>query len=389
MNVYRNLQKTRLSNAVARCVVPVREWLTLDRVRQGVFPAALLLSLLAAVYWLLIASDRYVSVAHVIIQRTDMSGGQTVDFSGLLGNVGGVASDQLLLRDHLLSTDMLLALDAKLGLREHYSDWHRDPLSRMWSADEPLEAFHEYWLKRVSVEFDEYAGVLVIRAQAYDPDTAYAIVTMLVAEGERHMNAIAHELARGQVEFLERQGEQMNERAIAARQAVITFQNEKGLASPLGAAEALEAIIGKLEAQLTDLQTRRNAMLGYLMPKSPDVVEVDLQIAATRQQIEREQSRIAAPDGDTLNRAVEEFQRLEMQAHFTQDVYKTALVALEKGRIEATRALKKVSVLQSPTRPQYPLQPQRIYNSIVFLLLSLVLAGVIKLIVVIIRDHRD
>lgn len=103
------------------------------------------------------------------------------------------------------------------------------------------------------------------------------------------------------------------------------------MASPLGAAEALEAIIGKLEAQLTDLQTRRNAMLGYLMPKSPDVVEVDLQIAATRQQIEREQSRIAAPDGDTLvDRAVEEFQRLEMQAHFTQDVYKTALVALEK-----------------------------------------------------------
>ena len=122
MNVYRNLQKTRLSNAVARCVVPVREWLTLDRVRQGVFPAALLLSLLAAVYWLLIASDRYVSVAHVIIQRTDMSGGQTVDFSGLLGNVGGVASDQLLLRDHLLCEAERLGCIRCTGSRVRLSD---------------------------------------------------------------------------------------------------------------------------------------------------------------------------------------------------------------------------------------------------------------------------
>lgn len=389
MNVRTNLQNTRLPRAAAGLAQRARGWFAPARLQRRIFSTALVLSLAAAAYWLVIASDRYVSEAHVIIQRTDMSGGQTVDFTGLLGNVGGITSDQLLLRDHLLSIDMLLAVDAKLDLRAHYSDWKRDPLSRMWSAGTPLEKFHAHWLKRVTVEFDEYTGVLVVKAQAYDPDTAHAIVAMLVAEGERHMNAMAHELARGQVEFLERQVEQMNERAMAARQAVIAYQNEKGLASPQGAAQALEGIIGKLEARLTELQTQRSALLGYLMPDSPGVVEIDLQIAATRQQIAREQRRIAAPEGDALNRSVEEFQRLEMQANFAQDVYRTALVALEKGRIEATRTLKKVSVLQSPSKPQYPLQPRRIYNSIVFLLVSLVVAGVLNLVAVIIRDHRD
>jgi len=51
-----------------------------------------------------------------------------------------------------------------------------------------------------------------------------------------------------------------------------------------------------------------------------------------------------------------------MDAGFAEDVYKTALVALENGRIEATRTLKKVSVLQRPTVPQYPLEPRRIYK---------------------------
>ena len=46
-----------------------------------------------------------------------------------------------------------------------------------------------------------------------------------------------------------------------------------------------------------------------------------------------------------------------MNAEFAQDVYKTALIALEKGRIEATRTLKKVSVLQAPTVGLAPWSP--------------------------------
>ncbi len=374
---------------VSRVRVFARELFTPARLQRNIFAGALLLSLLAALYWVLIASDRYVSEAHIIIQRTDLVSGQSVDFSGLLGNVGGNTADQLLLRDHLLSLDMLRALDEKLDLRSHYSNWRRDPLSRMWFRDTPIEKFQTYFLSRVNVDFDEYTGVLVIKAQAYDATTAHAITAMMVEEGEQHMNAMAHELANEQVAFLERQVAAMSERAMKTRQAVLAFQNRNSLASPAAAAQTLEGIIARLESQLTDLQTRRTAMLGYLMPDSPSVTEIDLQIAATREQISREQGRLASPDGNTLNRTIEEFQRIELDAGFAEDVYKTSLVALEKGRIEATRTLKKVSVLQKPSEPEYPLQPRRIYNSIVFLLVSLLLAGVLNLVAVIIRDHRD
>lgn len=381
--------QSRYAQAVPRLAGWAQGWLIPALLRRRIFGAALGASLLAAFYWGIIASDRYVSEAHVIIQKTDLAGGQGINIGGLLGNVGGSHADQLLLRDHLLSVDMLKKLDARLNLRAHFSDWHRDPLSRMWFEDQPLEQFHSYYLSRVSVEYDDYAGVLVIKAQAYDPKTAQAIATAMVEEGERHMNAMAHILAQDQVAFLEKQVSDIGVRNIQARQAVLSFQNQKGMVSPQGTAENLAAIINRLEAQLTDLQTRRAALLGYLMPNSPNIVELNQQISAVEKQIEREQAQLVSPGGKMLNSTVEEFQRLQMNAEFAHDVYKTALAALENGRIEASRTLKKVSMLQAPTEPQYPLEPRRLYNIVVFILVTLLLAGIVHLLAAIIRDHKD
>jgi capsular polysaccharide transport system permease protein len=78
-----------------------------------------------------------------------------------------------------------------------------------------------------------------------------------------------------------------------------------------------------------------------------------------------------------------------MAAGFANDIYKTALVALERGRVEATRKIKKVSVIQSPTLPGSPLEPRRIYNIAVSILITLLIAGVVHLLAAIIRDHKD
>lgn len=358
--------------------------------RRKIIGAALLASLVAGAYWFALASDRYVSDAHIIIQRTDLPGGQSMDFSTLLAGVGaGSRADQLLLREHLLSIDMLRKLDGTLGLRAHYSDPQRDPLSRMWFQDASIEWFHRHYLSRVQVEFDDYAGVLIIKAQAYEPIIAQRITSTLVQEGERFMNQLAHQLAQAQVAFLEQQVVQMNDRALQARRAVLAYQDRKGLVSPQATAESIAAIVARLEAQRSELQTQRASLQAYLVPEHPNIVMLNQQIAAVERQLAQEQAKLAAPTGKTLNRTVEEFQRLELEAVFAQDVYKTALAALEKGRIEATRTIKKVSVLQTPTLPEYALEPRRYYNTLVFLLVALLLAGVAHLLMAIVRDHTD
>ena len=384
-----HFKKTRLAQLSARTFGWLHREMAPALLRRRIIGAAVVFSALSAVYWVFIASDRYVSEAHVIIQRTDFAGGPNLDFSSLLGGANGGRADQLLLRSHLLSVDMLKKLDAALHLRAHYADPQRDPLSRMWDKDAPIEQFHKHYLERVSVELDEYAGVLMVKAEGFDPQTAHAIATELVQEGERFMNQMAHTLAQTQVAYLETQVTDMNARAMQARQAVLDFQNQNGLVSPQATAENISGIVAKLEAQRTELETQRSALQSYLVPSHPSIVQIDQQIAAVGKQLAQEQARLTSPRGKTLNLAVEEFQRLEMQAAFTQDVYKTALVALEKGRIEATRTIKKVSVLQAPTVPEYPLQPRRLYNTLVFALVAMLLAGVAHLLAAIVRDHTD
>lgn len=349
-----------------------------------------LLCMLAAVYWGIIASDRYISESHIVIQQTQMPATQTMNLSSILGGTSAPnRTDQMLLRDFLLSIDMLEKLDKKLSLREHYSDRRRDPISRMWYKDLSTEWFYWYYLLRTTVEFDEYAGVLVIRAQAFTAEQAHAITSLLVEEGERYMNDMAHRLAQEQVGFIEKQVEQIYERVMRARMAVVAYQNERNLVSPEGTAEYLVGIVNALEGQLASLNTQRNAALGYLNSNSPTVMDLDLQIAAVKNQISKEQARLTSSNRQMLNVTVEEFQRLKMNAEFAQEVYKSALASLEQVRIDARRTIKMVSIIQSPTSPQYALEPRRIYNTVVFVLVTLVIFGIVSLIRAIVRDHQE
>lgn len=359
-------------------------------VRERVLGASVIACVLATIYWLGVASDRYVSESRIIIQRTDLAGGQSMDFTSLIAGMGdGSRADQVLLRDFLLSVDVLLVLDKALDLRAHYSSSDADLLSRMWFEDAEVEWFHRHYLKRTSVEFDEFSGVLVIRAQAYEAPMAERITNLLVREGEAFMNNMAHQLAQEQVNFLERQVDERNVLLLAARQAVIDYQNVEGLVAPQATTESIVETVARFGAERAQLEAERTALEAYLVEGHPSIVQLTQQIRAIENQIKQENVKLTAIEGSTLNRVVEKYERLQRDAEFAEEVYRTALVALEKGRIEATRLIKKVSVIQTPTRPEYPLEPRRFYNTVVFILVTLLIAGVVHMLAAIVRDHKD
>lgn len=362
-------------------------WLCNSRLRC--FATAL--CVLSAAYWLLIASDRYVSEARVIVQNANLNAGPSLDLGSLISGTasGPNRADQLLLREYLRSPDMAEKLDASLQLREHFGsqgDW----FSRLWDgAEASKEDFHDYYLRRVQVEYDEFAGVLVLKAQAYEAEQAQRIAQTLVQEGEAFMNRMAHAIAQDQVSFLEGQVNNLHSKMQQSRRAMLEFQEKKGLISPEAAAQVLATIVAKLQGQLADLQAQRSAMQAYLVADHPNIVLLEQRIAAIEKQIAQEQGKLAAPGGKTLNRAAEAFAQLELQAKFDLDMYKTALTALEQGRLEATRTLKKLSVLQQPNLPQDALEPRRLYTASVWVLTILLLAGISHLLLAIVRDHQD
>ena len=352
---------------------------------------AILVVALGFVAYFLLASDRYVSSAIIQVQSTDQVAASGLDFSVLKGSstTGVTIPDQLVLKEHLLSIDMLNKLDKYLDLRAHYSSSDHDIASRMWFPDASIEWFYRHFLNRVSVEYDEFAGVIRITSEAYSPEMATDITAGLVKEGERYMNEMTHALARAQVRFLETQVEAAQDRVKDAREELLAFQNRKGLISPTATIQSFRAIIAKLEEQRTRLQTQLASLPATLDKSHSTRKSLEQSLHAVQAQIDAENKKLASASGEALNALMGEETRLEEEVAMKQDVYKNALVCLEKGRMDAARTLKLVAVLQSPSHPEYAWQPRRIYGVTVTLILAVIALGIANMLRSIVLDHVD
>ncbi|NWO04302.1 MAG: chain-length determining protein [Alteromonadaceae bacterium] len=344
--------------------------------------------LLVGLYWGLWASDRYVSKANVVLESPQIAAPE-LSFQSLMGATSNSSGDMLLLRDYLLSVDMLRQADNALNLREHYAQPGIDFFSRLPSAELPIEELHQYYEKRVSVELDDYAGVLRIEVTAFNPEKAHALANFLLRQGEQHMNSMGQRLAEEQVEFLEKQVAKQAEQFDKAREELIDYQNELGLVSPTGTVKSLTSVVASLEGELAKLRAKKTALLSYQSARSNEVRRVEAEINALIQQIREEQSRMAQQSGGALNVISSKYQQLELRAKFAQESYSGALMALENTRIEAARKLKQVSVLQSPTLPEYPVEPRRLYNTVVFAIVAFLAGLIIQMLVLIVKDHKD
>jgi len=343
---------------------------------------------IVSLYWGLWASDRYVSEANVVLESPQLAP-PSLSFETLFSGAASGSTDMLLLRDYLLSVDMLVKVDKKLSFRKHYADARIDYFSRLYDESAFLEELHEYYLSMISVELDDYAQVLRIKVQAFSPVMARNITAFLLKNGEKHMNLMGQRLAEEQVRFLEKQVDDLRQKFHDTRQELLNYQNLKGLVSPAGTVESLSAVVASLEAQLTDLKAKRTTLTSFQSSTSPEVVRINTEINALKDQIQIERARMAQSSGGALNVISSEYQTLELKVQFAQESYSGVLAALETTRIEAARKLKQVSVLQSPTLPEYPVEPKRLHNSIMFAVVIIFMVLIAQMLILIIKEHRD
>ena len=71
------------------------------------------------------------------------------------------------------------------------------------------------------------------------------------------------------------------------------------------------------------------------------------------------------------------------------DAYKIALSAVEASRIESTRKLKSLVVIEPPSTPEKAEYPRRWYNLLTLLVGSLLLLAIARLVLATIREHQD
>jgi capsular polysaccharide transport system permease protein len=127
----------------------------------------------------------------------------------------------------------------------------------------------------------------------------------------------------------------------------------------------------------------------YQSSRSPDIIKLTNEIKVLESQINKEKMQLTDVQGKALNKVTADYQALLLKAQFAQEMYANALATLEATRVEAARKLKQVSVLQSASVPEYPIEPNRLYNITVTIILVTLISIILSLFMTIVRDHKD
>ncbi len=351
------------------------------------FWVVLLPMLLVSIYLWAYASDRYVSESRIAIKQADgtQSSGPGLSLIGL--SALNSMEDMHFLEQHIHSLDMMLALDDKLSLRDR---WMASPdiLSRL-EPDASIERFLEYYRSRVMVSADASTGIITVQTEAFEPNDARIINQAILSASDQFINELSNRVAREQVAFIEQELIDAQRRVESTRAKVLAFQNRHQVLDPGKQAEMKARLAADLGTRLSELQAELNSNLSYLQPKAPPVLALKARIRAIRQQIAKEKATISGDGRRKLNEIAAEYQALTLSADFAADLYKTALSALERAKVDATMKLKSLALIVSPHLPEEPQRPRRIYLTLTWLLGLLALFGLVSLIKATIDDHRE
>ena len=355
--------------------------------------------LIFSVYQILIASDRFESQAQMIVKEPDAA--STLDPAMALLSGFGVSSgntDTELVKAYIYSNNMLGHLQKTLSLREHFSSDTVDMFSRL-SSSASEEDFYEYYVKHIDVAIDEKSFVIRVAAQAYDSDFAKKITQEIVNKSEWYINQIGNNLAKKQLEFIERENNIADTRFKKAKSQLISFQRRHDLLDPEAEGMALQQIAYSLEAEIAAKQTELRQLQTSMSDTAPRVLQAASELDSLKQQLESERGRLTNDSGndsslpdDERNLSVSEilakFTDYKIEMELALKSYTSSQISLEKSRIEAYRQLKFLVIVESPTVPDEAKYPAVLYNLTLFLVINIMLFGIGKILVATVAELK-
>ncbi len=342
---------------------------------------------IAALYFCVIVSDRFVSRAELVVKQADQIK-MLPDALSMLGIGGSNHEDILIIQDYLKSPDLLDKLDKELGLKAHYQSHDIDYFSRL-PENVSREDFIKYYRQHLSLHLDELSGVLTIELQAFDPAYGQRVVALMLQESDRFINKLGHQVALEQLAFVEKEVDRAYQRVQSEKAKVLDFQNNHHLLSPESTSSARLGVVSQIEAQLAQQQAQLKQLQSYMKVTAPAVVSVQARVDALTQQLAQEQSRLTGADKDAMNEVTARYMDVQTQATLAADLYKSGLISLEQARVEAYRKLKHLLVISQPTLAEDAEYPRRLYNLLTTGVLLCLLYGLIVMGIATLREHQD
>lgn len=331
-------------------------------------------TLVGAIYYGFIASDRYVTEARFAIRPAIGSAEKaTPDSIGTNAGVPAqmVAQDTLITYSYILSRPMLEIIEKQLPVREWFSRDSIDFLSR-FDADKPIEKFLKYWKQRVEVDVESSSGIMSLWVEAFDADESLAISKAVLQEAERMVNELSMNARNDALAESNRELKLADERLRKVSVAMRDLRNREGVLDAQKSNEANLKVISELRANRINLAVQLAIGQRDLGPESRRIMDLKQQIRDIDDNIARIEKASATQDPEqkrVLSEALTRFEALENERKNATKYYEQVLAAHERARIVAARQIEFFSPIVQPVKAESATQPRRI------LMISLIAAG--------------
>ena len=349
----------------------------------------LLPTLVAAIYLLFIASPRYVSEAHFVVQTASKQqpSGLGVALQGVGISTNG--TDSFAVHEYIRSRDALSTLQPRLDVKAMLSRPGVDIFSRFPAPGQgqTQEDLYKAFQRRVTVGYDTATGISTLRVQAFTPRDSQAIASALLDSGETLVNRLNDRAAAQDVEDAARNVLEAEQRLSDNQQRLTTYRNRESMLDTEASAQEGSALLAELQGTLAGLRAER-ALIASQAPQSPQLPALDARIRAYEQQLTIERGKVAG-NADSLATKVSGYEALMLERTLADRALSAASTARDAARDSARRQKLYLERVVNPNLPDKATEPRRWRGILAVLVTMLLLYGVGGLVWAGLREHRQ
>lgn len=343
-------------------------------------------TLLAAIYFIFIASPRYESYAKIIIKGEKTS--SVSPFGMMFPEMATDMIDLTLVKEYITSYDLLQRLDDKFSLKDYYNK--SDDIDYISSLKgENAQKFHKYYNKRVKISMDDTDSIMTIYYNDFSKEKPYEILNQIIELSQEYVNQVFDQIYQKEISFVEGNLNEIIEKIKEKRTILLNKQNSYSEINPKQNFIALSATLTELEAELLKERAHFSDLTSYLQKDSPQIKFADDKINNLEEQLLLQRRKLISKTSKTNKTIALELENLSMEIELLFSQYKSSLISQEKARTDMAKQLKHVIVVSTPFIPEENKYPKTFYNICLFAIINLMMFLIIRLIMSNIREHKE
>jgi BexC/CtrB/KpsE family polysaccharide export inner-membrane protein len=346
-------------------------------------------TLLAALYFGLLASDVYISESRFVVRSPGQTSASPL---GMILSAGGFASaseENYAVVDYVQSRDALIETNRDGFVGKIYSRPEISVFDRFGGllGGSSLEHLYRYFEGKVDIEFDTATQVTKLMVSAYTPGEAQQLNERLLERSEALVNQLSERRRRDAITAAQATVDESRTLARNAVVALARFRDKNGVIDPERQAQISLQMISKLQDALVAEQAQL-AQLRAVTPQNPQIPAVKTRIGTLQREIESQSSRVAGAPR-SLSATASQYQQLMFDAEFASKQLAVAMASLQEAQNDARKKQVYLERIAAPNLPDYPLEPRRWRYVFATLLIGLLVWGIASTLLAGIREHRD